>query len=334
MKVAVFSSKPYDRRMLTAANEAGHELIFLEPPLKRETVRLADGAQAVCCFVHDELNAGVLLQLQKQGVKHIALRCAGFNNVDLDSAEQLEFTIARVPAYSPSAVAEHTVALMMTLNRKIHRAHARVRENNFALDGLLGFEVAKKTVGIVGTGNIGVATAKILQGFGARLIGYDVHEVDAFKQLGGEYVSLDDLFKQADIISLHVPLTPETKHLVNSDSLSKMKRGVMLINTSRGNLVDTRAAIDALKSGKISNLGLDVYEEEDELFFEDFSGQVLHDDVFARLLTFPNVLITSHQAFFTEEALEAIAHTTISNLTGFEQGDLPDANLVVPRKKQ
>jgi D-lactate dehydrogenase len=335
MKVAIFSTKPYDRRVLNRANGDGkHELSFLDAPLNRETVGLAEGFDTICCFVHDTLDAGVLIQLKKRGITNIALRCAGFNNVDLDAAKQLDLTVVRVPAYSPSAVAEHTIALMMTLNRKIHRAHARVRENNFALDGLLGFEVAHKTVGVVGTGKIGEATAKILAGFGAKLIGYDVYESDEFKQLGGAYVELPELLKQADIITLHVPLTPETRHMINRESLTTMKRGVMLINTSRGDLIDTRAAIEALKSGRIGHLGLDVYEEEDKFFFQDFSGEVLQDDTFARLLTFPNVLITSHQAFFTEEALDAIAATTIANFDGLENGDLPEANLVVAEQER
>jgi D-lactate dehydrogenase len=321
MRVAVFSSKPYDHRFLgAAADGAGHELEFLETRLTRSTTALASGFEAVCVFVNDDLGAAVLLRLKEQGVKLIALRSAGFNHVDLEAAKSLGLTVVRVPAYSPRSVAEHTVALMLALNRKIHRAYARVREGNFALEGLLGFDIGGRTVGIVGTGKIGVAVARVLTGFGCRLIGSDVAENPEALDLGMEYVSREELFRQADVITLHAPLTPETHHMVDAYAIAVMKPGAMLINTSRGALIDTAAVIEGLKTGKIGHLGLDVYEEEGDLFFEDLSDKVIQDDVFSRLLTFPNVLITGHQAFFTAEALEAIAVTTLANISAYAEG--------------
>lgn len=323
MHIAVFSTKPYDRHFLDAANqEAGapHRFTYLEPRLSRETAVLAQGAQAVCVFVNDAADAAVLEALHAQGVRMLALRCAGFNNVDLAAARRLGLPVGRVPAYSPEAVAEHTVAMIMALNRNIHRAHARVREGNFALDGLLGFDMKGRTVGILGTGRIGAAFARIMRGFGCRVLAFDPMP-DA--ELGLDYVPLDRLLAEADIISLHCPLTPATRHLIDEAAIARMKRGVMLINTSRGAIVDTRAVIRGLKSGAIGHLGLDVYEEEADLFFEDLSGQVLQDDIFARLLTFPNVLITAHQAFFTEDALMAIARTTLDNITCFASTGAP-----------
>ncbi len=321
MRVAVFSTKSYDERFLVAANAAfGHELMFLEARLTQETSVLAAGFDAVCVFVNDTLDRTVLKQLAEGGVKLIALRCAGFNNVDLAAAKQLGLTVARVPAYSPYAVAEHTLALIMTLNRKTHRAYARVREMNFALDGLLGFDLHQRTVGVIGTGKIGEVFARIMLGLGCKVVAYDPFPNEACTALGVEYVSLETLYKTSDIISLHCPLAPESVHLIDADSVAKMKRGVMLINTSRGALVDTRAMIQGLKTGQIGYLGLDVYEEETELFFEDLSERVIQDDVFARLLTFPNVVITGHQGFFTEEALTNIAHTTLENVAAFGGG--------------
>jgi len=317
VRVAVFSTKPYDRQFLEAANAesgANYQLRFLEPRLSMETVVLAAGAEAVCVFVNDVASAPVLEALHAQGTRLLALRCAGFNNVDLAAARRLGISVGRVPAYSPEAVAEHTVAMILALNRNIHRAHARVRESNFALDGLLGFDMKGRTVGVVGTGRIGAAFARIVRGFSCRVLAYDPYPDAA---LGLEYVAMDELLAESDIISLHCPLTPSTQHLIDATAVGKMKRGVMLINTSRGALVDTRAVIRGLKNGAIGHLGLDVYEEEADLFFEDLSGQVLQDDIFARLLTFPNVLITAHQAFLTREALQAIAHTTIDNVRGF-----------------
>ncbi len=321
MKVAVFSTRPYDRQFLEAANaQFGHDLTFFEPHLTFETVSLAAEFPAVCVFVNDRLDARTLVRLHEYGTDIIALRCAGFNNLDLDIAATLGMKVVRVPAYSPHAVAEHTVGLLLAVNRKFHRAFNRVREGNFALDGLLGFDLHRKTVGIIGTGKIGAVVARILQGFGCALLGYDVVKNPECETLGMQYVELPELFRRADIVTLHCPLTPQTHHLINAETIALMKRGVVLINTSRGGLIDTRAVIRGLKSGKIGYLGLDVYEEEEELFFEDHSEQVIQDDVFARLLTFPNVLITAHQAFFTETALTRIAETTLQNLADLEAG--------------
>ena len=321
MKVAVFSTKSYDRKFLEAANaDRQHELVFFEPRLNLETSVLAAGFPAACVFVNDCLDAKTLGAIAQNGVRLLALRSAGFNHVDLAAASDLDLTLVRVPAYSPYAVAEHAVAMILCLNRSIHRAYNRVREGNFALDGLLGFDLHSKTVGIVGTGRIGAITAKILHGFGCRLLGYDVSPNPDCEALGMEYVSLQELFGASDIVSLHCPLIPETYHLIGTEAIEQMKPGMMLINTSRGQLIDTKAVTKGLKSGKIGNLGLDVYEQETDLFFEDLSNQVIQDDVFQRLLTFPNVLITGHQAFFTEEALKNIAESTIANITDFEQG--------------
>ena len=319
MRIAVFSTKPYDRQFFELANaEAGapHQLTFLEPRLSVETVVLAAGAEAICVFVNDVVNEAVLEALHAQGVRILALRCAGFNNVDLAAARRLGIRVGRVPAYSPEAVAEHTVAMIMSLNRNIHRAHARVREGNFALDGLLGFDMKGRTVGVVGTGRIGAAFSRIVKGFGCHVLAHDPYPDAA---LGLEYVSMDALLAASDIVSIHCPLTPETHHMIDAAAVGRMKRGVMLINTSRGALVDTRAVIRGLKTGAIGHLGLDVYEEEADLFFEDLSGKVLQDDIFARLLTFPNVLITAHQAFLTHEALMAIARTTLDNVTCYAE---------------
>ena len=321
MKVAVFSTKPYDQKFLRAANTPyRHELVFFEPRLTRETSPLATDFPAVCAFVNDQLDAAVLHTLARQGTRLLALRCAGFNHVDLAAAHEVGLTVVRVPAYSPYAVAEHTIALILALNRKIHRAYARVREGNFSLDGLLGFDLHGRTVGIIGTGKIGTGVARILQGFGCDLRAFDLFPHPECEALGVQYVTLPELFAAADIVTLHCPLTPETQNLISAQALQHMKPGVMLINTSRGALIDTRAVINALKSGKIGALGLDVYEEEADLFFEDLSNQVIHDDVFSRLLTFPNVLITGHQGFFTQEALQNIAETTLANIADFAQG--------------
>lgn len=320
MKVGVFSTKPYDRAFLDRANaNAGHDLTYFTVHLSSETAPLARGMEAVCPFVNDTIDGATLRQLADLGVRLIALRSAGFNNVDLAAAKAFGVAVARVPAYSPHAVAEHTVALILTLNRQIHRAYNRVREGNFALDGLLGFDLCGKTVGVVGTGKIGEVVARILSGFGCRILAHDVAPNPACEQMGVAYVGLGDLFASSDIVTLHCPLTPATHHLVNADLIAKAKRGVMLINTSRGGVVDTRAIIAGLKDGTIGYVGLDVYEEEADLFFEDLSSRVIEDDVFARLLTFPNVVVTGHQAFFTREALTAIAQTTIDNITSFAQ---------------
>jgi D-lactate dehydrogenase len=319
MKVAVFSTKSYDRDSLTAAAGNRHELRFFKPHLDEHTVSLAAGSEAVCAFVNDRLDAVVLEQLARHGTRFIALRCAGFNHLDLAVASRLGLAVARVPAYSPHAVAEHTVGLILALNRKLHRAYNRVREGNFSLDGLLGFDLHGRTIGLIGTGKIGTVTARILLGFGCTVLAFDPFPNEECAALGVRFVPLDELLAASDVISLHCPLTPANHHLINAGTLARMKPGVMLINTSRGGLVDTRAVIDALKSGRLGHLGLDVYEGEGELFFEDLSGSIIRDDVLMRLLTFPNVLITGHQAFLTSEALRNIADTTVANLTEFEE---------------
>jgi len=321
MKVAVFSTKSYDREFLEAGNRLyNHELVFFEPPLNRETCLLALGFEGVCVFVNDILDSEVPKAIKEGGTKLVALRCAGFNNIDLVSAAKLGITVVRVPSYSPQAVAEHTLALILSLIRKTHRAYSRVRDGNFSLEGLLGYNMNGKTAGIIGTGKIGTAFARIVQGLGCKILAYDPYPAKECEALGVNYTSLDNLFGESDIISLHCPLTPDTRHLIDTNAIKKMKPGVVLINTSRGAVIDTKAVIQALKSGKIGYLGLDVYEEEEDLFFEDLSNEVIQDDMFARLLTFPNVLITGHQAFFTHEALEAIADTTLSNIKDFEEG--------------
>ncbi|MFW6195064.1 MAG: 2-hydroxyacid dehydrogenase [Chloroflexota bacterium] len=315
MRVAVFGSKPYDRRFLDKANGShGHHLSYLEPRLTDRTVALANGFDAVCVFVNDVLDRPVIEALSEGGVRAIALRCAGFNNVDLAAAEEHGIAVVRVPAYSPNAVAEHTVGLMLALGRKIPRAANRVRDGNFELEGLLGFDFNGRTAGIVGTGQIGRTVARILSGMGCRLLAHDPYESDEIRALGGRYVDLPTLLSESDVVTLHCPLTPDTRHLIDAEALDGMKEGVMLVNTSRGAVLDTPAVIEALKTGKIGYLGMDVYEEEDGLFFNDLSGRVIQDDVFARLLTFPNVIITGHQAFFTEDALTNIAETTLGNL--------------------
>ena len=320
MRTAVFSTKSYDRRFLApAAEAAGHALTFFEPRLSPETAVLARGFPAICSFVNDYLTAELLGQLADGGTNFVALRCAGFNQVDLDAAARHGIRVTRVPAYSPYAVAEHAIGMMLALSRKYHKAYNRVREGNFALDGLLGFDMHGKTAGVVGTGKIGAIVAQLLACFGCEVLLYDVVQKAECAAVG-RYVTLPELFSRSDIVSLHCPLTRETNHLIDRRSISTMKPGVMLVNTSRGALVDTQAVIHGLKSGRIGYLGLDVYEEEADLFFENLSEQVIHDDVFTRLLTFPNVLITAHQAFFTQTALEQIANVTMDNLTACESG--------------
>lgn len=321
MKTLFFNSKIYDKHYFNSLNEQyHHELHYTDVPLHKDTAVLAGGFDCACIFVNDVADAAVIEILAKQGVKLLALRCAGFNNVDLQAAKQQGMTVVRVPAYSPYSVAEHTIALILTLNRKTHRAYNRVKEGNFALSGLMGFDLYGKTVGIIGLGKIGLVTATILKGFGCRVLGYDINKNPECAKLGVEFTSdLDDIYTQCDIISLHCPLTPRTYHLINTESIAKMKKGVMLINTSRGGLIDTKAVIKGLKKEQIAYLGLDVYEEEADLFFEDLSGKVIQDDLFTRLLSFPNVLITGHQAFFTENALKKIAEVTLQNITDYEQ---------------
>ena len=321
MRVAMFSTKTYDKTFFEAKNEKfGHEITYLEARLTKDTTSLAENNQAACVFVNDILDADVVRNLSEKKVSLIALRCAGFNNVDIKTADELGIKVVRVPAYSPHAVAEHTVGLMLALNRKIHRAYARVREANFSLEGLLGFDMRGKTVGIIGTGKIGQSVAEILQGFGCKLLAHDPYPNEALKEMGVEYVKLPELFSSSDIISLHCPLMPETYHIIDDAAIRMMKKGVMLINTSRGALVDTPDVIEGLKDGKIGYLGLDVYEEEGDLFFEDLSEKVIQDDVFSRLLTFPNVIVTGHQAFFTVDAMKSIAETTLSNISTVEEG--------------
>lgn len=319
MRVAVFSTKPYDQSFLDEANGGRHRLVYFEARLTPDTAALAEGHGGVCAFVNDRLDARVLRTLADGGTRLIALRSAGFNHVDLEAAASAGLTVARVPAYSPHAVAEHALALILTLNRRTYRAYNRVREGNFALDGLMGFDLQGKTVGVIGTGKIGSIFARIMEGIGSRVIAFDPYP-DTAVEAYADYVPLTSVFRESDIISLHCPLTPDTRHLIDAEALDRMKDGVMLINTSRGGLIDTRAVIDGLKAGRIGYLGLDVYEEEENLFFEDLSNRIIKDDVFMRLLTFPNVVITGHQGFFTEEALRNIAATTIDNITAFETG--------------
>jgi D-lactate dehydrogenase len=321
VRTAVFSTRPYDRQFLADANgEFGHDLVFFEPRLTSETAGLARGFEAVCAFVNDELDAPALRVLAEGGTRLVALRSAGLNNIDLPAAAEAGLRVVHVPAYSPYAVAEHTLALMLALDRKIHRAYVRVRDGNFSLDGLLGFDLHGRTVGIVGTGVIGATTAGILAGFGCRLLAADPVPSERVRSLGARYVDLSELLGESDIVTLHCPLLPETRHLIDRRAIATMKPGVMLVNTSRGALVDARAIIAGLKSGRIGSLALDVYEEETELFFEDLSGQVIQDDVLSRLLTFPNVIITAHQGYFTREALEQIARTTLQSIADFEAG--------------
>lgn len=320
MRVLVFSARAYDREFLNAAAQGRHELHFTEVPLKPETASLAAGFPAVCGFVNDHFDAPVLDILRDGGTRLVLLRSTGFNHVDLPAAAARSITVMRVSRYSAHAVAEFAVTLMLALNRKIHRAYNRVRDENFLLDGLLGFDMHGKTLGIVGTGRIGAALAKIGSGFGCRLLGYDIAENPECLALGLAYAPLEDLLQQSDIVSLHLPLTPATRHLINAETLAQMKKGAMLVNTSRGAVVDTKALIAALKRGALGAVGLDVYEEEEHLFFQDLSEKPLVDDVFARLLTFPNVIVTGHQGFFTREAMHDIAQATIANLDDFAAG--------------
>jgi D-lactate dehydrogenase len=327
MKIAVFSTKKHDRDSLTAANLAhsnstqGHELCFFETQLNAHTALLAKGMPVVCPFVNDEANAEILKILAANGTRLLALRAAGFNNVDLKAAADLGIAVVRVPAYSPYAVAEHTVALILMLNRKLYRAYNRVRDDNFSLEGLLGFDLHGGTIGIIGTGKIGMVFAQIMHGFGCSLLGYDKFPNPQFAAIdGARYVSLPELLAKSDVISLHCPLTPENHYLINAEAIAQMKPGVMLINTSRGGLVDTEAVIAGIKSAQIGYLGIDVYEQEADLFSEDLSGTIIQDDNFQLLKSFPNVVITAHQAFFTRNALQAIAETTLANITEFAQG--------------
>lgn len=330
MRVAVFSAKAYDRRFLDAANGAfGHAIDYFDARLDAATAPLAAGYPAVCVFVNDRLDAAALEALAAVGVRTVALRCAGYNNVDLEIAEALGMAVVRVPAYSPEAVAEFTLGLILAVDRNIPRAWNRVRENNFALDGLIGRNLSGRVAGVVGTGRIGALVARMLRaGFGCEVLASDVHQDPELVAAGVRYVPVDTLLREADLVSLHCPLTPETRHLIDGPAIANARPGVLIVNTSRGALIDTNALIEGLKSRKVGGVALDVYEQEADLFFEDLSNEIIQDDVFQRLLTFPNVLITGHQAFLTEEALGAIAHTTLASLAEVEAGREP-ANRVV-----
>lgn len=322
MKIAVFDTHRYDREAFERANaDFGYELVFLEPRLTRQTAALGAGFDVICPFVNDRVDRDVLGVLHDGGVRLLALRSAGFNHVDLAAATALALPVVRVPEYSPHAVAEHAVALVLALNRKIHRAHVRVREGNFSLEGLVGFDLYGKTVGLCGTGRIGSVAAHIFAGFGCRMIAHDLRPSEALvRELGVHYVSLPELYRESDILSLHTPLTPATHHQIDAAAFAQMKPSVLLVNTGRGAVIDSRALIDALKTGHLGGAALDVYEEEEGVFFQDLSDRVLQDDVLARLLTFPNVLITAHQGFLTREALDHIATTTLDNVRAFERG--------------
>jgi len=331
VNVAFFSTKPYDRRFFEAANASAHHIItYLEPRLTAATAPLARGSAVVCAFVNDQLDAAVLTTLAEGGTRLIALRSAGYNHVDLVAAKRLGLAVVHVPVYSPHAVAEHTVALILALNRQIYRAYNRVREGNFSIDGLLGFDLHGKTVGLVGLGKIGDCVAHILHGFGCRVLAVDPMPLAEGLKSIVTVVPLDEMLAAADVVSLHCPLTPTTRHLINAATIARMKRGVMLVNTSRGALVDTAAVVEALLAGKIGYLGLDVYEDEADLFYEDRSNRLIADDVFSRLLTLPNVLITGHQAFFTNEALTTIASTTLQAVTDFAASRPAAFALVAP----
>jgi D-lactate dehydrogenase len=327
MKIAFFSTQSYDKQYFSRYNKQ-HELVFFEAGLNADTVTLANGCNAICAFVNDQVNAAVLDQLVSLSIRLVALRSAGYNNVDLQAAREKGITVVRVPAYSPYAVAEHAVALILTLNRKTHKAYNRVREGNFSLEKLTGFDLHGKTVGVIGTGKIGQLFAEIMMGFGCQIVAFDVFVNKELEAKGVEYLPLVKLLPRCDIISLHCPLTEQTRHIINTDTLAIMKPGAMLINTGRGALIDTRAVIAALKSKHLGYLGIDVYEQEEKLFFHNLSEEIIEDDMIMRLLSFPNVLITAHQGFFTEEALSQIARITLENISAFEQGQ-PLENKVV-----
>ncbi|KTD75137.1 2-hydroxyacid dehydrogenase [Legionella waltersii] len=319
MKISFLSTQQFEQPIFDQANTTHHHQInYLNFHLTPESVNALEASDVVCCFVNDFINSEVINALSQKGVKLIALRSAGYNHVDIEYAKKKGIKVCRVPAYSPQSVAEHTIALILCLNRKIHQAHNRVREGNFSLHGLMGFNLFQKTVGIIGTGKIGTAVARILNGFGCKLLGYDPQPSEECKKLGLEYVDITELLKSSDIISLHCPLNDQTRYIINEQTIALMKKGVMLINTGRGKLINTKSAINALKIKQLGYLGIDVYEEEEPLFFEDHSEEIINDDVFCRLLTFPNVLITGHQGFFTQEAVLHIAQTTLENITNFE----------------
>ncbi len=329
MKIAFFSAKPYDRIFFNQHNQDDEiEFVYFETALNFESADLTSGFEGVCVFVNDKIDRETIIKLSANNVKLIVLRCAGFNNIDLDAARENNITVLRVPAYSPEAIAEHAVALILTLNRKTHKAYNRIREGNFSLENLVGFNLYKKTVGVIGTGSIGMAFCKIMLGFGCSVIAMDIKESDELKSLGVVYKPLEKLLEESDIISLHCPLNKTTHHLIDSNAFAKMKAGVMLINTSRGAVVSASDAINALKKGQLGYLGMDVYEQEEKLFSKDLSESIIQDDVISRLMSFPNVLITAHQGFFTNEALEQIVLTTLKNITDFQNG-IKTANEVI-----
>lgn len=331
MRICLFSAKRYDRisfeqrNHALASNGTQHiELEYFDTGLDAKTASLAQGFDAVCAFVNDDLSAATLAALAEADIKLVLMRCAGFNNIDLDAAERLNIKVYRVPAYSPEAVAEHAIALMMTLNRRIHKAYQRTRDANFSLEGLTGVNIFGKTAGVIGTGKIGLAALRILKGFGCRLLAVDPYPNEAAKELGVEYVSLSTLLREANIISLHCPLTPENTYMIGRSAFSQMQPGTLLINTSRGKLVDTQSCLEALKNGTLGGMALDVYEHEKSLFFEDLSAEVIQDDVFRRLSACHNVIFTGHQAFLTEEALQNIADTTLTNAVAFAENKPTD----------
>lgn len=330
MKITLFSAKPYDRQYFDRFNNSQDiEIEYYETHLGPHIANVVENTYAVCAFVNDKLSAPVLQTLAERGVKVIALRCAGFNNVDLEVARRLGLRVCRVPAYSPEAVAEHTVAMLLTLNRKTHKAYNRVREQNFSLNGLLGFNLHGKTIGVVGTGKIGKAFCKIMLGFGCKVIAYDIYEDADLKQAGVNYLPLEEVLATADVLSLHCPLTPENHYIINGESIRKMKKGVVIINTSRGGLICTTDIIEALKEKHVGALGIDVYEQEEKLFFRDLSENIIDDDNIQRLMSFPNVLVTAHQAFFTDEALSQIAEVTLNSITGFYTGNEPANEMIL-----
>lgn len=328
MKIAVFSTKSYDRNYFNQHN-TGHEMTFFENRLDRQSALLTAGYDAICVFVNDILDEYVLEVIAQNNIQLILFRCAGYNNIAMEKARELDFTILRVPAYSPYAVAEHAVALLLTLNRKTHKAYNRVREGNFSLERLEGFDLYQKTIGVVGTGKIGEIFIRIMRGFCSKIIAFDPFPNQRLIDEGLTYVSKEELLTQSDVISLHCPLTPETHYFIDEVSLQKVKRGVMLINTSRGGLIDTQSVLKALKTGQVGYLGIDVYEQEGDVFFRDWSESIIDDDVLMLLMTFPNVLITSHQGFFTNEALTEIAKTTFQNIDAYTSGELIAANTVL-----
>ncbi|SOD19831.1 2-hydroxyacid dehydrogenase [Pedobacter xixiisoli] len=333
MKILFFSAKPYDRQFFEKSNESyGFELEFWETHLGPHIADAIkkDTFEAVCVFVNDKLTAEVIAVLAEKGIKIIALRCAGFNNVDLDAVKKHGLRLCRVPAYSPQAVAEHAVAMLLTLNRKTHKAYNRIREQNFSLNGLMGFNLYRKTLGVIGTGKIGAAFCKIMLGFGCKVLAFDPYENEELKKLGINYLPFNEVISAADIISLHCPLTEENRYLINAETLLGMKKGAVIINTSRGALINTKDVIEALKNGQIASLGIDVYEQEEKLFFKDLSGSIIGDDDIQRLISFPNVLVTGHQAFFTEEALAEIASSTLSSVAALIKDENPsDKNAVL-----